>query len=63
MNAEEIRALQAPLKEQYRQQADAALVTLRALAASPHVPPGAKFETFAHLDQLLGLDLASQVGR
>lgn len=40
-----------------------ALVTLRALAASPQVPPGAKFETFAHLDQLLGLDLASQVGR
>jgi hypothetical protein len=40
-----------------------ALVTLRALAASPEVPPGAKFETFAHLDQLLGLDLASQVGR
>src|SRR5277367_4508055 len=30
MNAEEIRALQAPLKEQYRQQADTALVTLRA---------------------------------
>ena len=40
-----------------------ALVTLRALAASPQVPAGAKFETFAHLDQLLGLDLASQVGR
>jgi uncharacterized OsmC-like protein len=30
MNADEIRALQAPLKEQYRQRADAALVTLRA---------------------------------
>jgi len=30
MNAEQIRSLQAPLKEQYRQQADAALVTLRA---------------------------------
>jgi uncharacterized OsmC-like protein len=30
MNAEEIRSLQAPLKEQYRQRADAALVTLRA---------------------------------
>ena len=41
----------------------AALVTLRALADSPQVPPGAKFETFAHLDQLLGLDLAREVGR
>lgn len=30
MNAEEIRALQAPLKEQYRQQAESALITLRA---------------------------------
>lgn len=30
MNAEEIRSLQAPLKEQYRQRADTALVTLRA---------------------------------
>jgi uncharacterized OsmC-like protein len=30
MNADEIRSLQAPLKEQYRQRADAALVTLRA---------------------------------
>jgi cysteinyl-tRNA synthetase len=40
-----------------------ALVTLRALAASAQIPPGAKFETFAHLDQLLGLDLAREVGR
>jgi hypothetical protein len=40
-----------------------ALVTLRALAASPQVPPGAKFETFAHLDALLGLDLAAEIGR
>jgi uncharacterized OsmC-like protein len=30
MNAEEIRSLQAPLKEQYRQHPDRALVTLRA---------------------------------
>jgi hypothetical protein len=43
--------------------APGALVTLRALAASAQVPPGAKFETFAHLDQLLGLDLAREVGR
>jgi cysteinyl-tRNA synthetase len=43
--------------------APGALVTLRALAASPQVAPGAKFETFAHLDQLLGLDLVREVGR
>ena len=43
--------------------APGALVTLRALAASAQIPPGAKFETFAHLDQLLGLDLAREVGR
>jgi uncharacterized OsmC-like protein len=30
MNADEIRSLQAPLKERYRQQPDSALVTLRA---------------------------------
>jgi uncharacterized OsmC-like protein len=30
MNAEELRALQAPLKERYRHDADAAVITLRA---------------------------------
>src|SRR5437868_2661531 len=30
MNADQLRALQAPLKEQYRSEPDAALVTLRA---------------------------------
>jgi uncharacterized OsmC-like protein len=30
MNADEIRSLQAPLKEQYRQRSDTALITLRA---------------------------------
>ena len=30
MNADELRALQAPLKEQYREQPDAAMITLRA---------------------------------
>ena len=41
----------------------AALRTLRALAADSQIPPGSKFESFAYLDQLLGLDLASEVGR
>lgn len=43
--------------------APAALAALAALAADPDIPAGAKFETIAHLDQLLGLDLASQVGK
>jgi hypothetical protein len=41
----------------------AALRTLDALAADTELPPGAKFEAFAYLDQLLGLDLAREVGR
>src|SRR5574340_1265247 len=32
MNTEELKALQAPLKQKYREQPDAALVTLRAQA-------------------------------
>ncbi len=40
-----------------------ALRHLDALAADDLVPAGAKFETFAHLDQVLGLDLAREVGR
>jgi cysteinyl-tRNA synthetase len=27
------------------------------------VAPGAKFESFLHLDQVLGLDLATEIGR
>jgi hypothetical protein len=41
----------------------AALRTLRALAADSQIPPGSKFESFAYLDHLFGLDLASEVGR
>ncbi len=41
----------------------AAMRELRALEKDPGVAPGAKFETFAHLDQLLGLDLARDVGK
>jgi hypothetical protein len=41
----------------------AALRTLAALAADPVIPDGSKFETFAHLDRFLGLDLAREVGR
>ena len=41
----------------------AALRGLRALEKDGEIPPGSKFETFAHADQLLGLDLARDVGR
>jgi cysteinyl-tRNA synthetase len=41
----------------------AALRTLRTLELDPEIPPGSKFETFAHADQLLGLDLARDIGR
>ncbi len=40
----------------------AALHELDALAADRDVPPGAKFETFAALDRLFGLDLARDIG-
>jgi len=40
----------------------AALATLDRLAEDPDVAPGAKLETFIHLDLLLGLDLVSQIG-
>lgn len=39
------------------------LAALRDLEVDAHVPAGAKFETFAHLDRVLGLDLARDVGR
>jgi hypothetical protein len=41
----------------------AALRSLRALAADAEILPGSKFETAAYIDQLLGLDVVSEVGR
>ncbi|MDX6225111.1 MAG: cysteinyl-tRNA synthetase [Frankiales bacterium] len=41
----------------------AALVVLGELEKDPSIPAGAKFEAFVHLDRLLGLDLARDVGR
>ncbi|MFF4081512.1 hypothetical protein ACFYZN_19175 [Streptomyces sp. NPDC001777] len=43
--------------------AAAVLDLLTVLTDRPDVPPGAKFETFAHLDRVLGLDLARDIGR
>lgn len=39
-----------------------ALRTLRRLATDPDVPPGAKFESFVHLDLILALDLVAELG-
>jgi cysteinyl-tRNA synthetase len=41
----------------------AALRALGSLEEDRQIPPGSKFETFAYADQLLGLDLAREVGR
>jgi cysteinyl-tRNA synthetase len=41
----------------------AALRVLRSLEKDSEIPPGSKFETFAHLDQVLGLDLARDIGK
>jgi cysteinyl-tRNA synthetase len=41
----------------------AALAALNALSMDQAIPPGSKFEAFAYADQLLGLDLARDVGR
>jgi cysteinyl-tRNA synthetase len=40
-----------------------ALRALRSLEEDRQIPPGSKFETFAYTDQLLGLDLAREIGR
>lgn len=55
------------LRQSYAALADdldvaAVLALLADLAGRSDVPPGAKFETFAHLDRVLGLDLARDVG-
>ncbi|WP_067477199.1 hypothetical protein [Actinomadura hibisca] len=43
--------------------APAALAALDRLAADPDVAPGAKIETFVHLDLLLGFNLVADIGR
>jgi hypothetical protein len=41
----------------------AALQALRGLESDPQIPPGSKFESFLHADQLLALDLPREIGR
>ena len=40
-----------------------ALRELRALEKDPEIPDGSKFETFVHLDQVFGLELARDIGK
>lgn len=40
-----------------------ALAVLDRLTADPDVPPGAKLETFIHLDMMLGLNVVGLIGR
>jgi cysteinyl-tRNA synthetase len=40
-----------------------AVVAMRELERDESIPPGSRFETFVHLDQLFGLDLARDIGR
>ncbi|MFI7421963.1 cysteine--tRNA ligase [Nonomuraea sp. NPDC049684] len=41
----------------------AALAVLRELELDESVAPGSKFETFLHLDQVLALDLSTEIGK
>jgi cysteinyl-tRNA synthetase len=63
----------APLSEGYVERAEraldddldtpAALRVLRELERDESLPPGARFESFLHLDHVLGLDLSIDIGR
>src|SRR6202022_2258633 len=67
--AEWARAPGRPMSEGYAAEMQAALcddldiaralLALRRLAAAPDVPPGAKFESFVHLDLIFALDLVA----
>ncbi|WP_084957407.1 cysteine--tRNA ligase [Thermoactinospora rubra] len=63
----------APLSQEHVRRAEAAfdddldtptaLRVLRELERDESVPPGSRFETFLHLDHVLGLDLSSDIGK
>ncbi|MFG1700775.1 cysteine--tRNA ligase [Nonomuraea sp. NPDC049309] len=71
--AEWSESVSAPMATAYAERAEsafaddldtpAALRVLRELELDASVAPGAKFETFLHLDSLLGLDLSSGIGK
>ncbi|WP_043630675.1 CysS/YqeB C-terminal domain-containing protein [Nonomuraea candida] len=71
--AEWAESVSAPLSREHADRVEAAfdddldtpaaLNVLRELERDGSVAPGAKFETFLHLDQVLGLDLPSRIGQ
>ncbi len=62
-----------PMCAEYVERADAAvdddvdaatvLAVMREIELDPDLPPGCRFEMFAHLDAIVGLDLTSRVGQ
>jgi cysteinyl-tRNA synthetase len=61
MPADEVAAVRAAFDDDL--DTAAALQILRRIEKDETLPPGAKFEMFAHLDRLFGLDLARDVGK
>ncbi|MEU4231708.1 cysteine--tRNA ligase [Nonomuraea sp. NPDC026600] len=61
MAAEHVRRVESAFDDDL--DTPAALRVLRELERDESVAPGAKFESFLHLDQVLGLDLAIEIGR
>ncbi|WP_351235918.1 hypothetical protein [Streptomyces sp. NPDC002133] len=61
MPADRLRPVRCELEN--RLGTPAVLGLLRDLETASDVPAGAKFETFVHLDRVLGLDLAREIGR
>ncbi|MFG1703999.1 cysteine--tRNA ligase [Nonomuraea sp. M3C6] len=71
--AEWSESISAPMAGDYVKRVEAAfdddldtpsaLRILRELERDESVPPGAKFEAFLHVDQVLGLDLSTEIGK
>lgn len=61
MAAELVRTARAALEDSLDTRE--VLRLLRGLETAGEVPAGAKFETFAHLDRVLGLELVREIGR
>ncbi|MEU3463643.1 hypothetical protein ABZ721_27305 [Streptomyces sp. NPDC006733] len=61
MAADLVRAARAALEDSLDTRE--VLRLLRGLEAAGEVPAGAKFETFAHLDRVLGLEVVREIGR
>ncbi|MEO3872645.1 cysteine--tRNA ligase [Nonomuraea sp. B12E4] len=61
MAADHVQRMEAAFEDDL--DTPAALRILRELEREESVPPGAKFEAFLHVDQVLALDLSKEIGR